>query len=139
MKKLKPNQRISPITGRVLTRGVRKVKISFQGLSETVDLPGWYPVGGPSDDGLHTGKDMEVSDAALRRLKVKALGVLSPAEIKAVRSKLKLSQRKASELLGGGPRSFQKYESGEVMASAPMSKLLRLLAKDPKRLKELAD
>jgi len=139
MKKLKPNQRLSPITGRVLTRGVRRVRIAFEGLSETVDLPGWYPRGGSSDDGLHTGKDMEASDAALRRLKAKAFGILSPTEIKAVRSKLKLSQREAGKLLGGGPRSFQKYESGEVTASVPMSRLLKLLAKDPKRLKELQD
>jgi HTH-type transcriptional regulator/antitoxin MqsA len=115
------------------------VKITFEGLSETIDLPGWYPKGGPSDDGLHTGKDMEVSDAALRRLMTKARATLSPAEVKAIRSKLKLSQREAGKLIGGGPRAFQKYESGEVMASVPMSKLLRLLAKDPKRLKELQD
>lgn len=139
MKKLKPGQRLSPITGKVLTRGVRKVKITFEGHSEIVDLPGWYPRGGSSDDGLHTGKDMEVSDAALRRLKAKALGTLSAAEVKGIRSKLKLSQREAGKLLGGGPRAFQKYESGEVGASVPMSKLLRLLAKDPKRLKELQD
>ena len=137
--KLRPNQRVSPITGKVLTRGVRKVKITFEGHSETVDLPGWYPRGGSSDDGLHTGKDMEVSDAALHRLKAKVLGILSPAEVKAMRSRLKLSQREAGKLLGGGPRAFQKYESGEVSTSVSMSKLLRLLAKDPKRLAELQD
>lgn len=137
MKKLKPNQRLSPITGQVLTRGVRKVKITFEGQSETVALPGWYPRGGSSDDGLHTGKDMEVSDAALGRLKAKALGAMSPAEVRAVRAKLKLSQREAGKVLGGGPRAFQKYESGEITASGPMSRLLRLLARDPKRLKEL--
>jgi HTH-type transcriptional regulator/antitoxin MqsA len=103
-----------------------------------VDLPGWYPRGGSSEDGLHSGSDMEVSDAALRRLKAKAFGALSPSEVKAVRAKLKLSQREAGKLLGGGPRAFQKYESGEVSASGPMSRLLRLLANDPKRLKELA-
>jgi DNA-binding transcriptional regulator YiaG len=51
--------------------------------------------------------------------------------------RLRLSQRKAGELLGGGPRAFQKYESGEVMVSAAMSNLLRLLDKDPRRVKEL--
>ncbi|MDZ4738391.1 MAG: type II toxin-antitoxin system MqsA family antitoxin [Alphaproteobacteria bacterium] len=139
MKKLKPNQRLSPLTGQVLTRGVRKVKITFEGQSETVALPGWYPRGGSSEDGLHAGKDMDVSDAALSRLKAKALGALTPSEVRAVRAKLKLSQREAGKLLGGGPRAFQKYESGEITASGPMSRLLRLLATDPKRLKELQD
>lgn len=39
--------------------------------------------------------------------------------------------------LSGGPRAFQKYESGEVMISQAMSNLLRLLANDPRRLDEL--
>jgi HTH-type transcriptional regulator/antitoxin MqsA len=34
-----------------------------------------------------------------------------PAEITTVRQKVHLSQRKAGELLGGGPRAFQKNES----------------------------
>ena len=42
-----------------------------------------------------------------------------------------LSRRKAGEMLGGGPRAFQKYESGSQAVSAPMRNLLRLLAKDP--------
>jgi HTH-type transcriptional regulator/antitoxin MqsA len=54
-----------------------------------------------------------------------------------VREALGLSQRKAGELLGGGPRAFQKYESGKQAVSVPMSHLLRLLARDPSRLKEL--
>jgi HTH-type transcriptional regulator/antitoxin MqsA len=57
--------------------------------------------------------------------------------VRAIRLRLKLSQRKAGEILGGGPRSFQKYESGEVLVSRPMTQLLRLLERDPKRLKEL--
>jgi transcriptional regulator with XRE-family HTH domain len=64
-------------------------------------------------------------------------GVLSPIEVAAVRKKLSLSQRKASELLGGGPRAFQKYEAGTQAVSAPMSNLLRLLAYAPSRLTEI--
>jgi HTH-type transcriptional regulator/antitoxin MqsA len=50
-----------------------------------------------------------------------------------------LSQRRAGEILGGGPRVFQKYESGEQQVSAPMANLLRLLARDPHRLDELLE
>jgi HTH-type transcriptional regulator/antitoxin MqsA len=64
-------------------------------------------------------------------------GVLGPREVVKVREALGLSQCKAGELLGGGPRAFQKYESGEQAVSVPMSHLLRLLAHDPARLKEL--
>jgi len=55
-----------------------------------------------------------------------------------IRERLQLSQRRAGELLGGGPRAFQKYESGSQQVSVPMTNLLRLLAKDPKRLAELS-
>ena len=64
--------------------------------------------------------------------------MLGPREVAHIRSKLKLSQRRAGELLGGGPRAFQKYESGEQQVSVPMANLLRLLDKDPRRLTELA-
>lgn len=55
----------------------------------------------------------------------------------ATRRKLSLSQRKASALLGGGPRSFQKYESGSGWVTRAMANLLRLLDHDPTRLEEL--
>ena len=63
--------------------------------------------------------------------------VLGPHEVTQVREKLGLSQRAAGELLGGGPRAFQKYEAGKQAVSAPMSNLLRLLANDPTRVNEL--
>jgi HTH-type transcriptional regulator/antitoxin MqsA len=86
---------------------------------------------------VHIGEDMEVVDRAIVELKAEVQGVLKPDEVRAIRLRLKLSQRKAGEILGGGPRAFQKYESGEVLVSRPMTQLLRLLSGDPRRLKEL--
>ncbi len=64
--------------------------------------------------------------------------MLGPAEVAKARERLGLSQRKAGEILGGGARAFQKYESGKQAVSVPMSHLLTLLSNDPKRLRELA-
>jgi len=61
-------------------------------------------------------------------------GIMAPDEIVTIRKKLRLSQKRASQLLGG---AFHEYESGKVSISVPMSNLLRLLDNDPKRLKEL--
>ena len=58
-------------------------------------------------------------------------------DVNSVRERLGLSQRRAGEVLGGGPRSFQKYESGTQAVSVPMSLLLTLLSNDPSRLNEL--
>jgi HTH-type transcriptional regulator/antitoxin MqsA len=129
--------KIHPETGEKLIRDVRPVTVRYEGLARTVKLPGWYPAkrGG---DGLHVGDDMAVVDRTLLELRAEVHGVLKPDEVRAIRLRLKLSQRKAGELLGGGPRAFQKYESGEVLVSKPMAQLLRLLERDPRRLKELA-
>ncbi|TKC81628.1 type II toxin-antitoxin system MqsA family antitoxin [Trinickia terrae] len=56
------------------------------------------------------------------------LGLLSGVEIARLREAFGLSQKEASELFGGGPKSFNKYESGEVLQSQAMDKLLRITA-----------
>jgi len=128
--------RIHPTTGARLRRDTRPFAVLYQGRERIVPLPGWYPAkrGGES---LHVGGDMAVVDRTLAEFKAEVQGVLKPQEVRAIRLRLKLSQRRASELLGGGPRAFQKYESGEVLVSRPMTQLLRLLERDPGRLDEL--
>lgn len=129
-------KRIHPETGEELTRDIRPFTVRYEGRTRKVLLPGWYPTrkGG---DSVHVGDDMEVVSRALAELKAEVHDLLTPKEIRTIRTRLKLSQRKAGEILGGGPRSFQKYESGEVLVSKPMTQLLKLLERDPKRLKEL--
>jgi putative zinc finger/helix-turn-helix YgiT family protein len=53
-------------------------------------------------------------------------GLLSGPEIAQVRSGLGLNQREAASLFGGGLNAFNKYESGEVLQSFAMDRLLRL-------------
>jgi len=62
---------------------------------------------------------------------------LTPPMIKVIREKLGLSQEHAGNLLGGGPRAFQKYETGTISPAAATENLLRLLNTDPGRLFEL--
>ena len=81
---------------------------------------------------------MRILDQALNELRAEADGLPTPKDVQRIRRRLKLSQRKAGELLGGGPRAFKKYESGEVVVSKPMANLLQLLDRDPSRLKEIA-
>jgi len=131
-----PKTKVHPATGETLTRDVRPFTVRYGGHSKTVDLPGWYPKG--AGDSLHVGDDMAMADRALNELKDLAGDAMRPDDVRAIRLRLRLSQRKAGELLGGGPRAFQKYESGAVSVSRPMAQLLRLLDRDPSRLKELA-
>ena len=130
-----PDTMISPETGEVLYRGVRPFVVTYKGKSITVELPGYYPQGG--DEGIHVGDDMAVTDAALRALKEEIEGIPSPATIRKLRLKLKLSQREAGGLLKVGESAFDKYERGLVEPSGPTSQLLRLLDHHPELVEEL--
>jgi HTH-type transcriptional regulator/antitoxin MqsA len=119
-----PDTMVSPETGEILRSDVRPFLVTYKGRSVTVRLPGYYPDEG--DEGVHVGDDMDVTDAALRTLKEEVEGIPSPATIRRVREKLKLSQREAGRLLKVGENAFDKYERGLVEPSGPTSQLLRL-------------
>ena len=76
-------------------------------------------------EAIFAGKPLLARDRAFQQLKADVDQVLGPDEVAQVREKLRLSQRRAGEVLGGGPRAFQKYESGKQAVSVPMSNLLR--------------
>jgi HTH-type transcriptional regulator / antitoxin MqsA len=80
---------------------------------------------------------MKVSDRMLNRLKTRSEGLLSPEEIRRIRKKLRLSQETAGLVIDGGPRAFQKYESGDLLPSRPISSALMLLDRDLKALSVL--
>jgi len=123
---------VCPETGAPMHRSVRPMTITYKGESITFDMPGWYC--DQSEEGIHTGADMKVSDRMLNRLKARSEGLLEPEEIRRIRKKLKLSQEAAGLLIGGGPRAFQKYESGDLLPSRAVSSALILLDHDPKAL-----
>src|SRR4051794_30889171 len=50
----------------------------------------------------------------VRRAEKRALGLLTGAEIRAIRLKLGLTQAQAADLFGGGQNAFSKYENEEV-------------------------
>lgn len=127
---------IHPETGAVLRRMVKRKKLEYKGVEREFDLPGWWPA--DDGDGVLDAPDLAVANAAYRELRAEAALRLKAEEVRRIRTRLKLSQRRAGELLGGGPRAFQKYESGEVVVSRPMANLLMLLDRDPARLKELS-
>jgi HTH-type transcriptional regulator/antitoxin MqsA len=89
------------------------------------------------DEAIFEGQPLADRERVFLELKAEVDQVHSPSQVAAVRTKLGLSQRKAGELLGGGPRSFYKYESGKQAVSVPMSHLLTLLDHDVSRLQEL--
>jgi HTH-type transcriptional regulator / antitoxin MqsA len=69
----------------------------------------------------------------------RADGLLTGEEIRVLRDRLGLTQKAASELFGGGANAFSKYERGEVVQSAAMDRLLRLVGRYPRLMADLKD
>ena len=130
-----PQTLVSPETGEVLTRGVRPFTVTYKGHAVTVDLPGYYPAG--EGDGVLVGDDMTPADAALRVLKEQVDGLPTPATIRRIRSKLKLSQRAAGAVFKVGAGAFDKYERGLIAPSGPTAQLMVLLDRHPELLADL--
>ena len=126
---------VCPETGAPMYRAVRPMTLTYKGESLTFDMPGWYC--DQSEESIHTGDDMKVSDRMLNLLKARSEGLLEPEQIRRIRKKLRLSQEAAGHLIGGGPRAFQKYESGDLLPSRAISSALVLLDHDPEALSVL--
>jgi len=77
---------------------------------------------------------LRVADA-----KRKMDGLLAGKDIRNIRRQLGLTQQDAAALFGGGANAFSKYERGDVLQSAAMDKLLRLVFKYPHLISDLGD
>lgn len=66
-------------------------------------------------------------------------GLLTGAEICALRDKYKLTQSQAAKLFGGGPVAFSKYENDDVAHSEAMDTLLRLVRRSEAAFWELVE
>ncbi len=63
-------------------RAVRPMTLEYKGAQITFDMPGWYS--DASDESIHTGEDMKVSDRALIELKQRPRRRMTAKEISAV-------------------------------------------------------
>ena len=129
-------------SGRPLLRGVKALTITVDGQAFTYGQPGWWASLDDPDDkeGQLADEDNMVRAAARREARARAKNTsLSPLEIKAVRELCGLSQQEASRSFGGGPKAFEKYESGEVAPSSAMVRLLLLAAERPELFRKTPD
>ena len=124
--------RIHPETGQELRRDVRRQTVTFGSLSRVVDVPGWYPDG--DGDALFDGADLHAANAAFKELRSEYGG-----HVKAVRKARGLTQEEAGHIIGGGPRAFQKYESGKTPPSDAAVGLIEVLDRHPEALATLRD
>jgi len=122
-----------PETGEILRRDVRPFKMSYGGLSVMVDHPGWW---GESGAAVFSQQDEGATEPAFLKLKARA-DKLRSERIRKARKLLKLSQAEASRILGGGPKAFQKYESGEVPPPRRLEAFLSVLIRHREEVERL--
>ena len=63
--------------------------------------------------------------------------IVDPAFITNVRKKLKLDQREAAAIFGGGVNAFSRYENGKTKPPLSLVKLLKVLDRHPDLLSEV--
>lgn len=84
-----------------------------------------------------TPAQMSVNVRAVKNEIRKKYGLLPPERIAAIREKLRLTQSALEELLGTGPKVVVRWESGKVIQGSGHDNVLRLLERDPSKLKDL--
>jgi HTH-type transcriptional regulator/antitoxin MqsA len=131
-----PKTRSCPACGGTAVRETRPRTIRYKRRSVQIQQPAWWCT--DCGEGILDSKDAAVADVAFATLKARVEGVLPPADITRIRKTLWLSQRQAGKILGGGARAFQRYESGSIVVSKPMSNLLALLDHEPALIHQLA-
>ncbi len=125
-----------PFCGKgILERKTVREAYSYKGQTLEVEQPGtWCNV---CDEGVLESVDLKATQKQIRDFQVQVDGLLSSSEIRRIRKKLKLTQKQAADIFGGGPNAFSRYERGEASPVRATSHLLRLLDKHPEQLQEL--
>ena len=88
-------------------------------------------------EGIIDAKDNDAVMHLIQAEKARIDGLLTPMEIKKVRMKLKLTQKEAANIFGGGVNAFSRYEHGKTPVPRPLSLLLKVLGNHPSQLKEI--
>jgi HTH-type transcriptional regulator/antitoxin MqsA len=83
---------------------------------------------------LDSGEAERVSAAMMEFNRQVNASTVDPKFISGVRKKLKLDQREAAELFGGGINAFSRYETGKTKPPLALVKLLRILDSHPELL-----
>jgi putative zinc finger/helix-turn-helix YgiT family protein len=99
--------------------------LKYQGHKRTIQTLSWWCT--KCGEAILTGEPLVRHEKAFLPLKAVVDGVLGPKEVAKVRAALGLSQRKAGEILGGGPRAFphkpdQNFSSRKRMPACALAR-----------------
>lgn len=129
-----------PVCGvRALVHDTRDLPYTYKGNDTVIPavVADWCDACGESLTGPgETDRVMRAMSAFQREINV-AQG--TPAFLGQVRRKLRLSQRSAGKLFGGGVNAFNRYESGAAEPPKALVQLFGLLDRHPELLDDLRE
>jgi HTH-type transcriptional regulator/antitoxin MqsA len=120
-----------------LVHDVRNMPYLYKGEETTIpEVTGDYcPSCGEAV--LDMGESARISTSMLEFNKQVNAAIVDPAFIIGVRKKLRLDQREAAEIFGGGVNAFSRYENGKTKPPLALVKLLKVLDRHPDLLDEI--
>lgn len=127
-----------PVCGAAeLVRDTRDFPYVYKGESTVIPavVGDYCPACGESV--LEGGEAERVSAAMLAFNKQVNAATVDPQFIAQVRKKLKIDQREAAEIFGGGVNAFSRYETGKTKPPLALVKLLKMLDRHPELLDEV--
>ena len=118
-----------------MVRGKKDKVVEYRGESITVaTVDGWHcPQCGEIEFARGEGKRYARAVEKQRD----AIDKKESAELARIRKKLKLTQRQAAAITGGGVNAFSRYEHGKAKPVAAVVNLFRILDKHPELVDEI--
>jgi len=125
-----------PACGERMILDTRTLRASLDGMSHEVpDVHGWFC--DACGEIEFTDNDSAQRYAEAMDALVLARRARLAAEIRRMRKRIRLTQKEAGEIFGGGVNAFSRYERGETDPPKATFKLLRLLSAHPEHLDEV--
>lgn len=129
---------LCPICGEGhVTSQVEMVESEYKG--QTRMLPSHYQLCDTCHSDFAGVSEGRLNKRAIMAFRKSVDGLLTGAEILALRECYRLTQEQAARLFGGGPVAFSKYENDDVAQSEAMNSLLRLVRRSEAAFWELAE
>ena len=123
------NTMLCPLCGEgVLTPKEDRLETEYAGRKGTVTLR--YAECDACGSEITGEDDSRANKRAVLAFRKSVDGLLSGAEIRAIREHYGITQDQAARLFGGCPKAFSKYEADDVAHTVSMDKLLRVVRMD---------
>lgn len=122
-----------------MVRDTRDISHTYKGQTTTIpNVSGEFCTA--CNESLHNVEESEYLNAAMLAFNKEVNGAtVDPAFISDTRKKLKLDQREAAEIFGGGPNAFSRYENGKTKPPLSLVQLFKLLDKHPELINEIRE